>query len=710
MRKHFLTICFTLLLSFSESLQAQPIKLNNFEELKQREALPPPMEINDPRIPDGSDRKAVEDFIKMRLQDKNVIIDSVKQEDLNGMSAMNVQHSAEYIKDMKEQNKSAFEKIYDKAIDRVSAQDEIERMETIRDRARLQAQSRAQQQQWQQQQIRQQRRPNFPVINIELPPYGEKTLVPAQEHIPFLFSEINILATGQVMINETVVVVANGQKLAHGLTRALPRYSTSRDGKKHEIDINLNAVSINDTLIPHKVVTKGGYHQILPQQEYNLAPGVYTYRFSYVVNRNLWEYDDFNEFYWDITGSSWNLVIARSGGLITLPGATKPLGQIAFSGSPEQLRNDVIITQNGLNSLGFISTVPLFAGDGLHLIISLPKSDFSTPDWDQKLTWFLSDYGDILFSLFAAIAIIGAYALSWHRRDKSKKQKLSFKRTASLLRFLAFGKIDRKNFGAFLLELFRLKRLDIITQGETLALIKKSDNFKGMSRLEQKAIKALFPNNSVELQIQKENTLKLKRSFSFLQTDTIKRLKNLSLRLNIGYLVVSILMLIIAELGIAALGNNVFEESYILLSSSLSFGVAVWFFRKKFKRRWLEILIKISSIISIGLNLLILSLIIHTLSALILLTAIISIFTNTKRFSQRNGLLKDYVEEAQRYKDYVTERKDSLGFGNNFLSFQANIHAIDADKDFPSNETIKDIYRLEIIQQLEKFLEEEKII
>ena len=706
MRKHFLTICFTIFLGLTESLCAQPIKLNNFEELKQREALPPPMEVKDPNIPDGSDIEAVEDFIKKRLQDKKVIIDSVSMDELNGISSMNVQHSTEYIQEMQQQNKSAFEKIYDEAIKRATSEEELAQQQTIRDQARLEAQKAPQRQQWQQQQ----KAPNFPVINISLPPFGKKILVPAQEHIPFLFSEIDILGTGQISITDTVVVVANGKKLAHGLIRALPKYSVSRDGKRHKIDINLNSVSINNTLIPHKVVSQGNFQQILPEQEYNLAPGVYTYRFSYVINRNLWEYNDFNEIYWDITGSSWNLIVARSGAFITLPGANKPLGQIAFSGTPGQLRNDVIIEQNSLNSIGVISTVPLFAGEGLHFIISLPKADFTPPDWQQKLSWFLSDYGNIIISLFAAAAIIGAYALSWKRKDISRKKKLKLKKTAPFLRYLSMGLIDEKSFSSFLLELFRQKRIDMEEKEGKIQLIKKSDSTKGLSRNEQKALKALFPESAVTLEIKKENALKIKRSFSFLQKDVLKQLKNLQTRLNLGYLSISILMLIIAEISIALLGNDFGKECYILLSCSFSLALAIWFFRKDFKRRWLNLSIKISSVISIGINLFVLSLVIHGISALAIFAAITGIFVYTKRFSQRNGLLKNYVEEAQKYKNYLSERKESISFGNNFNTFQANIHAVDADDLFPENDRIKASYKLQLAKKLDTLVKTEKLI
>ena len=49
-----------------------------------------------------------------------------------------------------------------------------------------------QKQQWQEE------RPDFPVVNVYLPPYGRKILAPAREHIPFFFSK---LAMGKTMLN-----------------------------------------------------------------------------------------------------------------------------------------------------------------------------------------------------------------------------------------------------------------------------------------------------------------------------------------------------------------------------------------------------------------------------------------------------------------------------------------------------------------------------
>ena len=89
------------------------------------------------------------------------------------------------------------------------------------------------------------------------------------------------------------MVIANGQKLHNGLSRALPAYAYSRTGIIKPVDVNLNKVTVNDMEIPHKLEKNGLKIVIEPTDSYILNPGVYTYKFSYVINRNIWDYDDF---------------------------------------------------------------------------------------------------------------------------------------------------------------------------------------------------------------------------------------------------------------------------------------------------------------------------------------------------------------------------------------------------------------------------------
>lgn len=227
--------------------------------------------------------------------------------------------------------------------------------------------------------------PDFPVINALLPPDNRREVVPAREHIPYLMTNIEILSNGMTKFNETVVVVANGNKLRHGLTKALPKYIYSRENKPQKVDYSLLGVTVNDQPIEYKMVEQGERILFIPQNDYELEPGVYTYNFKYVNSQGIWDYGDFKEFYWDVNGSAWNLIVAKAGATVTLPPGIAPLGQEFYLGYPQYLRSDwITLVRENDTTYGYAAQNPLFIGEGFHLIISLPEDAVMNPTFSQS--------------------------------------------------------------------------------------------------------------------------------------------------------------------------------------------------------------------------------------------------------------------------------------------------------------------------------------
>ena len=701
MSKHFFTICFITMLSMVTRVQAQPVEIKDINELKALEAKGAPAPIEDPRIPDSSDTTAIENFIKDRFENANLIFDRLPEDDNpDSMSAVNVQHSEEYIEDANQDKQTTFDKIYQEAIERITKQDEQEYQDMIKNRQKLaiQTQNEQQQKQWRQEV------PNFPVVNVYLPPHNERVLAPAQEHIPFFFSEIEILPTGQVSINETVVVIANGQKLRHGLTRALPLYAVSRDGREQNITINLNQVSINDTIIPYKVKTQNGYNHLVPEVEYTLNPGVYTYKFNYIVNRDVWDYENFKEFYWDVTGSSWNLVIARAGAIVTLPGIKRPLGQNAFSGIPGNLRADVAALKASDNTAAYISTVPLYAGDGLHIVLSMDKSEFIEPDIYQKFSYFLDDNYGIIICLLAGLAIFIAYYLSWQGIKKDTKTKTSFSKSGPILRYLAFDKIDKISFSSYILSLYRRLLVEIkLDEKSRPQLIRTNKSSTSLKWWEKKAFRTLFNKQDV-ITFAPENQRRILSTYQQLQKGITRYASLLSNRLNLVYFVASFAMLFGAETAIALLGNNFAVEYTIMISTTLGFAVWIWLLHKKFKRRWLSIIVKIIALVSIALDWFVLSFIVPFVSSFIILGIVWGIFSYGKIFARRNGLIKNSIKEALDYKTYLKNNVEQISLGRNFLNQQENIHALEEDSSYPQTPHNREFYKLDIAQKIDNLL------
>lgn len=245
MKKLFLTICFSLILWQTGDSAAKTMSFQDMEAAqayKQSQPALPLQPIKD-NSPDPRDTKAMEKYIIDRL--KNATFSTL--DNMNKPSSMNMQHSDEYIAQMKEKNKSFLEKVYDNAINRISSGQAQPRSDARNSGTKYIELKKDDMQQFQ--------APEFPVVNVELPT-GDKTLVPAQEHIPYLSSQIEILPSGLASINDTIVVVAGGKKLKNGLARIIPKISTSREGVANKINVNVVSVSVNEQEIPHKLDRK----------------------------------------------------------------------------------------------------------------------------------------------------------------------------------------------------------------------------------------------------------------------------------------------------------------------------------------------------------------------------------------------------------------------------------------------------------------------
>lgn len=694
MKKLFLTICFSLICW--QALEAVA-KTTAFEDLEQAQAYkesqtalpPPPVEDN---TPDPRDTRAMEKYIMDRL--KSATIASLAPTDsLEKPSSVNMQHSDDYIAQMQEKNKSFFERVYDEAINRVSSGSPQPRGDAQNGNVRYIELKKDQMEQFQ--------APDFPVVNIELPT-GEKTLVPAQEHIPYLSSQIEILPTGLASINDTIVVVAGGKKLKNGLSRIIPKISTSREGISNKIDLNLVSVSINEQEIPHKIIEQSDSYVIIPEHEYTLEPGVYTYNFQYLVDRQLWQYNDFNEFYWDVTGSRWNLIVGKALVSISLPGSNKPLSQLVFLGYPDELTSaGTMMSEGENNSLGFAAIVPLYIGEGMHIIIALPKADFISPDWNKKLTWFLEDYGDLLIAAFGLLTILISYYLSWkYINTTAVKNSNNFRRGAALMRYLSKGIFDNVSFGAFLLELFRKNIIDIQRGENDILLVKKTDNLNSLERKERQAVNNLFPKKEAILAVNSTNQLKIRRAYKLIETVTNQKIKKLALKLNFSYLLFSIGMLLITEAAMALLNINSGQAFSVLVSCSVTIAFYLWIIQTKFKYRWLSWIGKFFALAIIVFSVIVMSAYIHLVSAIMVAAAIYAIFAYTAIFAKRSGLIKANIRDAQQYRDYLIRNADNIMLGRDFLNQQANIMALDATEYFEPRDNIKDYYKLDLVEEL----------
>lgn len=667
MKKLFFTICFTTCLYILHQANAA---VATFDEAVAESKEPRPIVSTTPDgLPDPNNVEQVREFFKKRFETA-VISDAADLGDLNKSNAMDVQHSAEYIANLKEEKKSVFEKIYDHLVghlDEKEAQfspdtvfyEQIKPTETQKGQAA----------------------PNVPVVQVKLP-NGTEIIAPAREHIPYLLSSYQILPTGMIDVEEDVVVIANGKRLKEGLIKSMPKFTTSRSGVKKKLELTLLSVSLNGQEIDYKLQEIGNNIVFVPKEKYVLESGIHTYHFHYLLDRKLWYYDTFTEFYIDLTNTYNNLVVGSANAIISVPDGRTFLSQLALAGSIGNLSAErTVVAQLSSNALGFASVTPLRAGEDMHILVSLDKNIFTTPNLSKRFVWFVADYGDIMFALFGLLIIFTSYYLSW-KWIKENKSRLNvrFKQTAPLNRYILNNVYDKRSFVSGLLELVYHKIIDIKKDATGYNLIKQTDLLKNLPKGLKLLMKTLFSKADTALEISDKTKLKFERAFSTHKSYIQTYLKLLAWRMNVYYLAFSLSMLFLTIYAISCIALNPLETFMILVVSLLTISFYLWILRYPFAKKWLRYTLQSIAVAFVVFTILIMSVYMHFLAALGLAVIIEVIIEYSLRFSAKNGLIKTKTRDISNLYQYLKSNVQNVAQRKEFEVQQANIFAFELEE------------------------------
>ena len=611
-----------------------------------------------------------------------------------------ISHSDDGIKKVQQDNneKNFFQNIYEKALSRISKHSDEYRedMAIKKDLDEIQQKDLNKLLNEQNEKLH---NPSIPMVTAFLPPYNTPTEVPAIEHIPYLMNNIEILPGGMVMFEETVVVVANRQKLKSGLTKILPAKITDKKRKTQHIDYTIVDVTLNGEPISYRLAKSNDKVLLVPSSAYNLPAGVYTYKFQYLADNLLLEEGNNYMLYWSVGGNGWNLVVDRSFANIRTPDKQAVIHQEAIVGSSNNFyKNSVSIDADAV-SHRYIANIPLFIGSDLHILTKIEKGAFNKATLGQKFVRSFYDYGDIYISLIGFLAIMISFTLSWRYISGGKsKVKVNLNKTSLMIRYILYDKFDKKSICGFLLDLYKKNIIDIQQSGESILLVKKTDNLKGLQSYEKKALKAIFPTHETTFSVTANNKLPLKRFVNALEKGLKKDITKFVFKLNFNYLFFSVAMLVVVWFGIAYFKIDTdYVFGVLSLTSILTFlGALLWYGGKK---KWTRLISKYLAINFFVLSLLVYSAVIHPLAALLMIWSIVSIIYSIRLFSRRNGLISSYIKDILKQKEYLLNNKDSVVRSRTFVNNQPLIWACDLEDDIKPNEENKH-YKLPIIKNI----------
>jgi uncharacterized membrane protein len=238
------------------------------------------------------------------------------------------------------------------------------------------------------------------------------------EEIKNFRSEIFINRDGTIDVREDIEYDFQYAE-RHGIYRDIP-YSYDFGYKRYSIKLDVTHVTDFDgSPYKYEVSSGGGYIHIRIGDPDTTVTGVHGYRIEYRVRGAIAFLEDHDELYWNVTGDEWRVPIMRAGADVFSEVETNDgVNAECYTGGRGSKAQDCDYKISA-GSVSFLAKNPLWAGQGLTIVVGLPKGLIEEPSATTKAIWFLSDnwYFGLPFLTFFVVAYI------WSSRGRDPEGK-----------------------------------------------------------------------------------------------------------------------------------------------------------------------------------------------------------------------------------------------------------------------------------------------
>ncbi|HEV3409770.1 MAG TPA: DUF2207 domain-containing protein, partial [Chthoniobacterales bacterium] len=182
----------------------------------------------------------------------------------------------------------------------------------------------------------------------------------AVERIIAFISDVTVERNGDLVVTETIRVQAEGNVIRRGIFRDFPTIYTRPDGTRVEVGFHLEEVTRNGTVENSAVEgMSNGVRIRIGSADRLISRGQHTYVIRYRTTRQVGFFADYDELYWNVTGTGWVFPIEMAEARITLPEKV-PFRQTAVYTGPQGGRGkDAAIVEQQPGRIVFRTTRPL---------------------------------------------------------------------------------------------------------------------------------------------------------------------------------------------------------------------------------------------------------------------------------------------------------------------------------------------------------------
>jgi uncharacterized membrane protein len=226
-------------------------------------------------------------------------------------------------------------------------------------------------------------------------------------HITDFNDTISIAADGTALVSEKITLAFVGEW--HGIHRTIPVEYPGPQGTNYTLFVDvMNVTDESGNKLKYDSSKSGNYRDLkiyIP----GAADATRVVNIDYKVHNGVRFFDEYDEFYWNVTGNDWQVPIDHASAFVTMPeNAAGGLRAQAFTGAYGSKESEATTEVKGADVV-VETTHALSMRSGLTIDIYIPQGVLKPPSALTKLGWFLSSNPILFLPLFTLAVMFGLW-------------------------------------------------------------------------------------------------------------------------------------------------------------------------------------------------------------------------------------------------------------------------------------------------------------
>lgn len=402
----------------------------------------------------------------------------------------------------------------------------------------------------------------------------------AVERIVQFISDVTVLREGELIVVETIRVEAEGNIIRRGIFRDFPTTYTRPDGTRVEVGFQVESVTRNGTAENFALERlSNGVRVRIGRADRTIPRGPHSYVLRYRTTRQIGFFSDYDELYWNVTGTGWVFPIDMAEARITLPEQV-PFRQTAVYTGPQGARskNATVVSQQP-GRIVFRTTRPLPPRNGLTVAAAWQKGVVEPPTAAQQARYWLTDNRGLVLAVAGLAFLLAYYALAWLRVGRDPPMGTIIPlfgppdgMSPAATRYLDRMSFDNGGFTAAIINLGVRGHLQIVEDdGDTT--LKKRSGGKPVAPEEAALMSQLFPGRKDSLLLSQTNHEPLGKAKNVLSGTLEKNYLGKLFANNYGWSTVGALLALLIVIAVLFVVGN--GHQFVLLMITI-FGVPLF--------------------------------------------------------------------------------------------------------------------------------------